>query len=95
MSKKPLCMGCPPCCTSGCTWDNAEARPLEAQPTAVIVSSNEYGCIHGGAVIRTGNGKLGLLRPESSKFPGFAEIKGSGAEFLRTQRPEFAAQIGL
>lgn len=76
MAKRPPCGGCPPCCSSCVFSAQAETPPTE---TTVVVPEKTYGCVHGGDVVRGGNGQLGLLRHD-----GFRPVTPAGAAFLRT-----------
>lgn len=90
---KPPCQGCPPCCPKGCTWDNSNATKA-IDVAKVLIPASEYGCIHGGDIVATNDGRIGINRPGKT-YNGFATLTDSGRDFLRVNRPEVASQLSI
>lgn len=80
------CGGCPPCCKS-CVF--AQTGNPTVATARVVVAAEEYGCVHGGAVVQDTAGELGLLRERT----GFHPVTESGAAFLRRTGNPLAAHL--
>ncbi len=84
MGKKAPCGGCPPCCNT-CVFSSAP-RGLAETPR-LVVREKEYGCVHGGEVVRA-EGTLGLLRED-----GFRPVTAEGAAFLHASKNPLATSL--
>jgi hypothetical protein len=71
------CGGCPPSCGACVFSSKPKPAPEEAR---TVLTSEEYGCVHGGSVVHDGR-TLGLLRAD-----GFRELTIEGSAFLKETR---------
>ncbi len=68
------CGGCPPGCDKCVFTKEPQLFRVHAR---TILTPDEYGCVHGGAIVQS-RGTLGILRTD-----GFRPITVAGAAFLR------------